>query len=365
MKISVVKATCHNVPLTLPYRKEPQWDGVVCVRVETDEGITGIGFTGGRVNRFAVWESVLRELGPFIVGRDPLSTERIWKEVFRTFGHKTMVGVMAYAMSALDIALWDIKGKTLGQPVYRLLGGYSRRVPVYATLGHFSYSKEELVKVAKERVAEGYQKIKVAVCRDEPKNLPEDQARVEAVREAVGEGVQIMVDAVQQLNLCQATEFARRIKPYNITWFEEPVNHNDFHDMAMLRTRTSIPIAAGQSQSMCWQYRHQIAGGAIDIVQTDVSSVGGFTESLKVAHLAEAFDLPITSHGWPHLNMHLIAGVANGWLLELHAKVTRLNETIFVDPPKPEGGWITLPEKPGLGVEVNEAALKEYEENRS
>lgn len=363
MKITGVKATCHNVPLSLPYVKEIFWQGAfVCVRVETDEGITGVGFTS-RVNRFAVREYILRDLGPFVVGQDPLDTESIWYKVLRKFDHRTMIGVMASAMSALDIALWDVKGKALGQPVYRLLGGYSQRVPVYATFGLFRYSREELVAVAKERVAEGHDKIKMVVSRDGGKNLAEDQARVEVVREAVGDGIQIMVDANQQLDLRKATELARRIEPCNITWFEEPVNHNDVHDMAALRTRTTIPIAAGQTQEMSWHFRHLIAGGAVDIVQPDVVNVGGFTEGLKVAHMAQVYDLSLATHGWPHLNMQLIAGVSNGWRVEFHDGPLKLGEAIFIDPPKPEGGWVTLPDKPGLGLELNEAALKEYEES--
>ena len=186
---------------------------------------------------------------------------------------------------------------------------------------------------------------------------------MEAVREAVGENIQLMVDANQQLSLRQATELARRLEPCNLTWFEEPVYHNNVQDMATLRTRTSIPLAAGQSQEMSWQQRLLIAGGAVDIAQADVVNVGGFTEGLKVAHLARSFDLPMATHGWPLLNMHLMAGVSNGWRVEFHAEPQKLGETIFADAPRPEGGWINLPEKPGLGLEVNEAALKEYEEN--
>ena len=186
---------------------------------------------------------------------------------------------------------------------------------------------------------------------------------MEAVREAVGDGIQLMVDGNKMLDLRKAIELARRIEPCNITWFEEPVHYNDFHDMAVLRTRTSIPIAAGQSEEGCWQYRHFIAGGAVDIVQTDVAYSGGFSEGLKVAHMAEAFDLPIATHGWPHINMQLIAAVPNGWRVEFRDEYEKLAETIFVDAPKPEEGWITLPEKPGLGLELNEDALKKYEES--
>jgi L-alanine-DL-glutamate epimerase-like enolase superfamily enzyme len=276
-----------------------------------------------------------------------------------------MTGVITCAMSALDIALWDIKGKVMGQPIYRLLGGYAQRVPVYATFGLLSYSREELVSVAKALVSEGYNKLKMVVGIDGADNLPEDQARVEALRKGVGNDIQIIVDANHLFSLRQAVELARRIEPYNITWFEEPVHNNDVKDLAELRTRTFIPIAAGQQEGMRWRHRDLIVGNAVDIVQTDAALVGGFSEGLKVAHFAQAYNLPIATHGYvcPHINMHLVAGVTNGWLVEFHALGQKLSEVIFVNPPKVEKGWVTLPEKPGLGMDVNYAALKEYEEN--
>ena len=363
MKISAIRATCHNLPVDVPYCREPQWDGIVCVRIETDEGIGGIGFTGGRENRFAMREIVARDLAPLLIGQDPFCVEKIWRDVFRKLGQKTVAGAVAHAMSAIDIALWDIIGKSLEQPIYRLLGGHSRQLEVYATLGNFSYDTDDLVAVARDRIAEGYNTIKIAVGRDEPKRLSIDRANVAAVREAVGPDVTIMGDANQQLLLREAFELARLLEPYDVSWFEEPVKHNDFHDLAELRGRTSIPIAAGQSQTTSWQYRHQVAGGAIDIVQCDVIYVGGFTEGVKVAHLARAFDLPLASHGWPHLNMHLIAAVANGWLLEFHAKATKVCQAVFIDPPMPSDGLLSLGDEPGLGLVVNEAMLAEYAEN--
>ncbi len=364
MKITSVYATCHNVPFNLPHCKEPLWRDATCVYLETDEGVTGFGLTS-IMNRFAIKEYILRDLGPFLLGQNPLSTEWLWQEMFCRFNRRAMTGVITCAMSALDIALWDIKGKIMGQPIYRLLGGYAQRVPVYATFGLLSYSREELVSVAKALVSEGYNKLKMVVGIDGADNLPEDQARVEALRKGVGDDVQIIVDANHLFSLRQAVELARRIEPYNITWFEEPVHNNDVKDLAELRTRTFIPIAAGQQEGMRWRHRDLIAGNAVDIVQTDAALVGGFSEGLKVAHFAQAYNLPIATHGYvcPHINMHLVAGVANGWLVEFHALGQKLSEVIFVNPPKAEKGWVTLLEKPGLGMDINHAALKEYEES--
>ncbi len=362
MKIVSVNATCHNVPLNLPLCKEPLWRDVTCVYVETDEGIAGFGFTS-IMNCFAVREYVLRVLGPFLIGYDPLDTEWLWQEMFHQFNLQATTGVITCAMSALDIALWDIKGKLMGQPVHRLLGGYAKRVPVYATFGLLSYSREELVSVAKSLVADGYDKLKMVVGIDHASNLPEDEARVRTLREGLGDDVQIMVDANKLFSKLQAVELARRIEPYNITWFEEPVYNNDVNDLAELRTRTSIPIAAGQQEGMRWRHRDLVVGGAVDILQTDVALVGGFSEALKVAHFAQAYNLPMTTNGYncPHLNMHFVAAVANGYLVELHSLGQELSEIVFVAPPRAEEGWITLPEEPGLGMDINYPALKEYE----
>ena len=362
MRITTVQASCHDVRVSVPLLEQPLHREVVFVRVATDEGITGFGMTGGH-QRFGTREFINREVGPFLAGKDPLETERRWHEMMWAFNQRGNTGVVSFAMSAVDVAMWDIKGKLLNQPVWRLLGGYSATVPAYATFGLLEYSREQLVEAARLKVKEGNDKLKMVVAIDGAQNVAEDAARVALVREAVGDAVELMVDANHLFPYLQAKELARRIEPYHITWFEEPVLQNDVRLLADLRRATSIPIAAGQQEGHRWRHRELILGGAVDIVQPNVLYVGGYTEALKVAHLAQAFQLPIANGGgWPHHNAHLMAAVANGWRVEFHLLMQLTGEALFQDPPKPENGWVTLPERPGLGLEPNEAGLKEFEE---
>lgn len=369
MKITAIKATSHLIPLSLPLVKEPEMENILSIRVETDEGINGFGVFSNRGNRpgarfmaAGVRDFINYSVSPLLIGMDPVNTEAISDIFIKTFDSRSMTGIMVNILSGLDIAMWDIKGKLFRQPVYKLLGGYSPRVPVYATFGLISYSREELVEVARMRLSSGHDKLKMLVCINNSKNIPEDAARVKTVREAIGDKPELMVDVNQRFDLSQATELCQRIQEYKIGWVEEPVAHNDIRGMAMLRTRTTIPISAGQESHFSWQHRLLIASGSIDIDQPDIVNVGGFTEGIKVAHVAQSFDMPIALHGLPQITIHLAAAVPNGWRVEFHARLEALGEIIFINPPKPEGGWVTCPDKAGFGLEINDDALKQYQD---
>jgi len=363
MKITSVSASCHHIPVEVPHRTDPLWRDLACVYVDTDEGISGFGLTSV-MSHFAVREYVVRVLGPFLLGKDPMNTERLWHEMFREFTLQATTGIITCAISAVDTALWDIKGKAMDTPIYRLLGGYADHVCVYATFGLLSYSREELASIGQSLVDAGFSMLKMVVGIDGGTNLKEDEARVRALRKAVGDNVHIMVDANKTFNRMQATELAGRLTPYNISWFEEPVEHNDVAALAELRGRTSIPIAAGQQEGMRWRHRDLIVANSIDISQTDVALVGGFSEAVKVAHFAQAYDLPVTTNGYncPHVNMHFVGAMSNGWLVELHGLGEGLSRTVFLDPPAASDGVIALPEGPGLGMGINYEALSHYED---
>lgn len=362
MKVTKVEATTHRVPARVPLLKEPVMREIVFVRVETDGGLTGYGITGP-IQRFAVREFVNREAGPMLVGKDPLATERLWHDWFSRLNPRAQTGVWSSAISALDIALWDLKGKQSGQPVWKLLGGYSATVPAYITFGLLEYSREQLVEVAQQFVAQGQDKLKMVVAINGAEDPAEDAARVRVVREAIGDGVELMVDANYLFAFPRALDLCKRIEPYRITWFEEPVYGNDARLLAALRRQTSIPISAGQNEGHKWRHRELLVHGAVDILQPNVVYVGGYTEAVKVAAMAQAFNLPIANGGgWPHHNAHLIAGVANGWRVEFHVPMWVTGETIFRDPPKPVRGTVTLPDRPGLGLEPNEDVLRETRE---
>lgn len=363
MKINSVRATTHRVPVRVPLIDHTIDRQVVFVRVETDEGITGYGMTS-QILRFSVREFVNRELGPFLAGRNPMDTERLWDEMYLRFNQRGTSGAVQAGISAVDIALWDVKGKYLKQPVWRLLGGYSARVPAYITFGLPEYDRDQLVEVARKLVSEGQDKLKMVVAASGARDIPEDTVRVKAVREAVGDGIELMVDANQLLDYADARELCRRLEPYNLRWFEEPIFANDVVKLAELRRHTSIPISAGQNEGHRWRHRDLIVNGAVDIVQPNVVYVGGYTEGVRVAHMAQAFSLPIANGGgWPHHNAHLHGAVANGWRVEFHYVMWMAGEAIFQSPPGPEKGWVTLTEKPGLGLEPRDDLLKETQES--
>jgi L-rhamnonate dehydratase len=351
----------HRVPVTAPLLKEKILTNVLFSVVETDAGISGYGLTRGS-QRYGLREFINREVAPFLRGKNPLETERIWNQLYRQFNPRAQTGMWSSAVSAIDIALWDIKGKHYKEPVWRLLGGAQNPVPAYVTFGLKQYTQEQLVEVAKQLVTQGEKRLKMVVAVD-PENPGVDAGRVRAVREAVGDDVELMIDANYLFSFNRALELCKLVEPYRITWFEEPVYQNDAMLLADLRRHTCIPIAAGQNEGHRFRHRELIVNHAVDIAQPNVCSVGGFTEAVKVAALAQAFNLPIANGGgWPHHNMHLIAAVANGWRVEFHVPMWVTGEMIFRDPPKPSRGTITLTEQPGLGLTPNEEALKETQE---
>ena len=361
MKITDVKATLHRVPIALPLLKENPAISIVFTAVETDQGVTGYGLTRGS-QRFGVKEFINREAAPFLHGKNPLETERVWNQLFKQFNPRAQTGMWSSAVSAIDIALWDIKGKHYKEPVWRLLGGARNPVPAYVTFGLKQYTQEQLVDLAVQLVGQGERRLKMVVAVD-PENPKIDAARVAAVRAAVGDDVELMIDANYLFSFNRALELCKLVEPCHITWFEEPVHQNDAALLADLRRHTSIPIAAGQNEGHRYRHRELIANHAVDIAQPNVCYVGGYTEALKVAALAQAYNLPIANGGgWPHHNMHLQAAMANGWRVEFHFEMWGVGDAIYREPPAPDHGWVTLPETPGLGLEPRWDTLKEYEE---
>lgn len=294
MKITRLEASTHRIPATVPLLREPVMREIVFVRVETDAGVIGYGLTGP-IQRFAVRDLINREIAPLLVGKDPLTTERHWYDLFYRLNPLAQTGAWSSAVSAVDIALWDIKGKHLGQPVWRLLGGYSATVYAYITFGLLEYTREQLVEAAKHSTAQGHDKLKLVVAINGARDLAEDAARVRADR----------------------------------------------------AIRDHVVRGAGVRERR----------------QPNVVYVGGYTEAVKVAAMAQSYNLPIANGGgWPHHNMHLIAGVANGWRVEFHVPMWVTGEMIFRDPPKPVRGTVTLAETPGLGLEPKEEVFKDTRE---
>jgi L-rhamnonate dehydratase len=370
MKIVRVAATALNVPLrvALPGIDRMASLEACFVEVETDSGIVGHGL-GAITRETVIAEIVNRVVAPAIIGEDPLAHERIWDKLYWTLTPRGQTGFGAQALSAVDIALWDIKGKALGQPVWRLLGGARARVPLYATFGFNFFSREELAAAAKLWVSQGYRRLKMVVGHEALRRrdqrplaevIREDAARVEAVRDAVGPDTALYIDANCSLDLHHAALLAEMVKPCRISFFEEPITQNDALQMRELRRRTGMPLACGQNEGLIFRFRDLLLNEAVDYLQPNVVSGAGFTQCVRIAGLAAAFNVPLANGGaWQYHNMHLQAGLANGGLVEMHYLADELYKRIYRGLPRPEDGAMTLSDAPGLGFEPDRDAIRD------
>jgi L-alanine-DL-glutamate epimerase-like enolase superfamily enzyme len=370
MKIARVTAIPLNVPLHITRVGVDRKTSLAScyVEVETDDGIVGHGLSG-ITEEDVIAQIVNHVAGPAIVGDDPLAHERVWEKLYWLLMPRGQTGYAAHALAAIDVALWDIKGKAFGQPVWRLLGGARQRVPVYATFGFGFFDREQLAAAARLWVSQGFRRLKMTVGNEALRRrdgrpladvIREDAARVEAVREAVGPDVELFIDANCNLDLHHATRLVEMIKPCNISFFEEPLTQNDALQMAQLRRATGIALACGQNEGLLFRFRDLLLREAIDYAQPNVVISGGYTQCLKIAGLAAAFNVPVANGGaWGFHNMHLQAGVANGSLVEHHYLAVELCRQIYRDLPDPADGHFTLTDAPGLGFEPNHDAIRE------
>lgn len=372
MKIANIEIVqLQNVPVTPPLFKQPVRAGVRLLKVSTDDGIIGISQFGGFMHS-ATAAFIQHDLAPFLIGQDPLENERLMHQMLWKFNTRAHAGVWNFAVSAIDVALWDIKGKFYNAPVWRLLGGAQKSIPAYITFGLRAYSRDELAEAAKYWAAKGETRLKIQVGRSNIRGVvdpsgasgehreddpAEDEARIKAVREAVGDKAELMADANCLMKLDAAVRWCKRFERYNLMWFEEPIVHNDPHLLAQLRKQTSIPIAAGQWDNF-FKLADLVKQDSVDFLNIHVLSVGGFTMGMKAAGMAQAFNLPVGNGD--HFDIHLHAAVPNGWRAEIHVNNWLTSNVVYKELPGPVNGWITLTEKPGLGLELNEDAVKEY-----
>jgi L-rhamnonate dehydratase len=361
----------QNIPVTPPLFKQPLRAAARLLKLNTEEGIVGVSQLGGFMHS-ATTAFIQQDLAPFLRGKDPLENERLMHQMLWKYNTRAHAGVWNFAVSAIDVALWDIKGKFYNAPVWRLLGGAQKSVPAYITFGLRAYDRDELAAAARYWVQSGQMRLKIQVGRSNIRgeidpsgasgehredNPAEDESRVKAVREAVGDGVELMVDANCLMKFDAAVRWCKRLERYNLMWFEEPIVHNDPYLLAELRKRTSIPIAAGQWDNF-FRLADLVKQNSVDFLNIHVLSVGGFTMGMKAAGLAHAFNLPVGNGD--HFDIHLHAAVPNGWRAEIHVNNWLTANIVYKDLPGPVGGWVTLPEKPGLGLEINEDAVKEF-----
>ncbi len=351
-----------------------QWEqherAVCLVKVTTDDGLYGWGEGYGPADVVAAG---IRFLTPFVLGENPLHNAAVWQTLYRRSLDYARRGVLVSALSAIDIALWDLKGKLLGQPVSVLLGGPRRAsVAVYATGLYFTHTPDLPGALAAEAVTyaeQGFSAIKMKVGL----GLAADVANVRAVRAVLGPGIQLMIDANHAYSRSEALALARAVEDQTIGWFEEPVSPEDYEGYAELRLRTSIPIAGGECEALCAGFRHLATQHCVDIAQPDLGMAGGLTEGQRIAALMQTFGANVTPHCWGtgiafaaalHFaaTLEMIPGrlMAAEPLLEMDRSENPLRDELATPRFVPRAGRVAVPTAPGLGVDVDPAALAAF-----
>jgi L-lyxonate dehydratase len=362
---------CTNAmdALTLPADSMAgfRFHGWLIVEIFTDAGHVGIGNAAlaPRVTK----QTIDVYLKPLLVGADPWDVEFLWQHMYRrtiAFGRK---GIGMTAISAVDIALWDILGKAAGQPVFRLLGGRTKpRIPVYASR-LYSQPLDALAAETARYAREGYTAMKMRFGwgpTDGAAGMRHNVDLVRTVRETAGPGIDIMADAYMGWNLDYARRMIPLLEPFNLRWLEEPVIPDDAGGYAALKAMNRIPIAGGEHAFTVYEFRDLLESRALDYIQFDTNRVGGISQARKIAALAESYSVPLVPHAGQMHNYHLVMASLNSPIAEYFPPVdvevgNELFWYIFKGEPQPTGGSIDLDEHtPGLGLTIDEQALAKF-----
>jgi galactonate dehydratase len=342
----------------------------VFVKVMTDMGIHGIGEATLEMRELTVAAAV-NELNRYLVGKDPHDIEAFWHDNYRDAYWRGGVVLMS-ALAAVDMALWDIKGKDLGVPVYQLLGGKVRdKVPCYAN-GWFAPAKTpaEFAAKAKEAVGKGFKGLKWDPFGSAYMNISRQEFSaamecVEAVAATVGSEVEIMIEGHGRFNIPSAIRIGRALEKFDITWFEEPIPPDNLEGLAEVRRQVKVPIAAGERLYTRWDFRNFLKLECADFIQPDVSHAGGISEIRKIAAMAECYHIPLCPHNpsGPVANaatLHIAASTPNFYLLETMMSDVPYRNDISTESVSLVDGMMSINQKPGLGIDINEEVIKQY-----
>jgi L-alanine-DL-glutamate epimerase-like enolase superfamily enzyme len=349
--------------------------GGALVEVETDEGVTGIGETCIHSERgeAALAAQKIVEVGfkPLLLGENPLDIQRLWLKLYSYCEWYGRAGIAIYALSGIDVALWDICGKTLGVPIYTLLGGRFRdRIPVYASLLFDMDDPEGTAKEGKEYVKQGYKAVKYGWGKTRERAFgmdpDKDEEMIRTIREVLGPDIRIMVDVGRFVNLtpAQAVKLAKRLEKYNIFWLEEPLPPEDVSGYKMLSDAVDVYIAAGESEYNMQGFKEYITNRAVDIVQPDVTKAGGLTIARKIVDLCEAWNVMMVPHGFSSVvnvaaNLQLVASIPRAFILEYRRTPSPLISRLSKKPLTYDDGHLKIPSEPGLGIEIDYSVVEE------
>ncbi len=360
-KIESIRSDLYFIPLaevlTDAMHGEMHGFEIVTVRVVDTDGTEGVGYTYtcGRNGRAA--HACLVEIAEIVEGEEASRIEHLWRKIWWAMHYGGRGGPTVLALSAFDIALWDLAAKKAGQPLWRHLGGANPAVKVYAGGIDLGLSADELVEQTAGNLAKGFRAVKMKVGRD---RLSEDVVKIAAMREFLGAGFPLMLDANMKWTADQAIRAARAFQPYDPFWLEEPCEPDDISGNARVLAEGGLPIATGENLRTVQDFKNFITAGAVSFPEPDVTNCGGITNFMKIAKLAEAFGLPVTSHGAHDFTVHLLAAAPNASFLEAHGFGL---DAFIAHPLEIRDGLAVAPERAGHGVVFDWAGLEALRRN--
>mgnify|MGYP003325737338 FL=1 len=359
-KINCVAIDHFKVPLPIVLSDSTHGEmthfGLVTVRVTDEQGQEGLGYTytPNNIGAAAIHKFIEQDLAEAILSSTSDSIDTFWEEMWWHVHFVGRGGLAAFAIAAVDIALWDLQAKSANKPLWRLLGGDSREVKAYAGGIDLDFTLDQLLAQADGFLAQGFQAIKMKVGRDE---LGQDIERVQAMRKFVGSDFPLMADANMRWPVDQAIKAASALASCSLYWLEEPVIPDDFVGHARVQAEGGVPVASGENLHSTYEFKRLIEGGGVTYPEPDAATVGGITPWLKIAELSQAHGLHITSHGIHDIHVHLLAAVTNADYLEVHGFGL---ERFIEEPLQLENGLALAPDRPGHGVVLDFEALETY-----
>src|SRR5476649_1142727 len=362
MKITSFEAIALRVPEDDPLANMPEEAGrtrpAVALRLRTDDGIEGIGVTlYGKMTR--TLHTAVEELAQLVVGEDPMRGEKIVDKLRASSGDAGPGGIFTLALSAIDTALWDIKGKALGQPLWKLLGGHRSRVPTYASGSlRRCLTDDQAQRAAQTLLKKGFKEMKTQMALPGNPAPADEVRRVKVIRDVIGPDIKLMCDINQRWRPEQAIDIGHRVEEAGVGlfWLEDVTAADDFAGLARVTAALKTPVAGGEYLWGIVPFRHMVEARSVDIVMVDIARVGGVSQWMKVAAMAEAFNLPIVSHVMPEVLCHVVAACPNGLTVEYMPWMLVLYE----ETPAIVNGELVLPTKPGLGLKFDEKAIARF-----
>ena len=356
MKVTAIDTCVLTVPTPKPMALQYPQHKLVVAQISTDQGLRGLGYSmvfggGGAEAVLAYLEARLK---PALIGENPLYVEYLWEKMFRVDMGMKKQGVAAYALAALDIGLWDINGKALGKPLYQVWGAIRHRIACYGSGGWAKYSLDDLVREAEKYAAYGCKYYKMKIHDPDPKA---NRARVEAVKRALGPGVRLMVDVNQRLDVLGNVRQAAELEHLDLVWYEEPVLADDMAACSEVAQKIRIPVATGENNYTRYEFRELIERKAARYLMPDVCRANGFSETLKIGHLAAAHGVQVSPHVVHEISLHVVGALANGFLVEF---MDWAPPDLFEELPECKGGRFRISDRPGHGMSLARGAIEKY-----